>query len=285
MIRLCCADYGWPSVTHRTALSIIADLGFAGVDIGVFGDATHVTVPSVVADPRARAADVRRDTDAAGLVVSDVFLTASLDLGRITPTSAVPGDQSELREIFAASVTFAAELGAPGITLLPGVVDEGRTVTEAIAAAAEGLAPLVDMGAAAGLGVSVEPHFGSCIEDPETTAELLERCEGLTITLDPSHFVYAGWPVTSMLPLLGRTRHVQIRPGAEGVMQAKVRDNGFDLPLLVAGLVDIGYDGWLASEYVWMEKWRCDEVDNTGESGRLRVLLAELVAANASGTR
>ena len=47
-IRLSCADYGWPSVSHRTALAIVGDLGFAGVDIGVFGDATHVTVPSVV---------------------------------------------------------------------------------------------------------------------------------------------------------------------------------------------------------------------------------------------
>ena len=60
---------------------------------------------------------------------------------------------------------------------------------------------------------------------------------------------------------------MQIRPGADGVMQAKVRDNGFDLALLVRSLLEQGYDGWIASEYVWMEKWRCDEVDNTGESG------------------
>ena len=274
MIRLCCDDYAWPSVSHRTALSIIADLGFSGVDLGVFGDATHVTVPSVVADPVGRAAAVKGDADAVGLAVSDVFLTASLDLGRVTPTSRAPGDQEQLHEVFAAMVAFATEAAAPGITLLPGVVDDGRTVTDAIAAAADGLAPLVAMGAAAGLGVSVEPHVGSCIETPEATAQLLARCDGLTITLDPSHYVYAGWTVPSMLPLLARTRHVQIRPAADGLMQVRAADNGFDLPLLVGSLVAAGYDGWIASEYVWMEKWRCNEVDNTGESGRLREILA-----------
>jgi sugar phosphate isomerase/epimerase len=280
VIRLSCDDYAWPSVSHRTALSIIADLGFAGVDIGVFGDVTHVTVPSVVADPVGRAAAVRADTEAAGLAVADVFLTSSLELGRVTPTSRVPGDQEQLREIFAAMVTFATELDAPGITLLPGVIDDGCEPDDAIAAAADGLAPLVAMGAAAGLGVSVEPHVGSCIESPEATARLLERCDGLTVTLDPSHYVYSGWTVPSMLPLVGRTRHVQIRPAAEGLMQVKVADNGFDLPGLVAGLVAVGYDGWIASEFVWMEKWRCDEVDNTGESGRLRTVLAALVGAD-----
>ncbi len=276
-VQLSCADYGWPSVSHRTALAIVGDLGFAGVDIGVFGDATHVTVPSVVADPSGRAAAVGADVRAAGLAVADVFLTSVLEVDRVTPTSRTGDDQEQLQAIFRAMVEFAVALEAPGITLLPGVVADGQSLSEALDASAAGLAPLVAMGADAGLGVSVEPHVGSVVESPEATAELLDRCPGLTITLDPSHFVYAGWTVPTMLGLLDRTRHVQIRPGADGVMQAKVRDNGFDLELLVRSLLEQGYDGWIASEYVWMEKWRCDEVDNTGESGRLRALLESLL--------
>lgn len=278
MIRLSCADYAWPTLRHPTVLGVISDLGFAGVDIGVFGDATHVTVPSVRADPLGRAAIVKADAAAAGLEIADVFLTSSLELARVTPTSREGDDQAELQSIFEAMVAFAVALDAPGITLLPGIVADGQSVTDAIGWSAAGLAPLVAMGAEAGLGVSVEPHFGSCIESPDATAELLDRCDGLTITLDPSHFAFQAWPVPTMLQLLPRTRHVQIRPAADGVMQAKVADNGFDLPLLVSGLVSQGYQGWIASEYVWMSKWRCDEVDNTGESGRLRLVLEELLS-------
>lgn len=275
-VRLSCADYGWPSVSHRTALAIIADLGFAGVDIGVFADATHVTVDTVVADPDVAATAVAERVAPFGLAVADVFLTADLDLARVSPTSCVPGDQARLAAVFDAMLAFAAVLDAPGVTLLPGIVADGQSADAAIGAAAEGLAPLVAAGASRGLGVSVEPHFGSVIESPAATALLLERCPGLTITLDPSHYVYSGWTVADMQPLLDRTRHVQIRPAADGRMQLKVADNGFDLAGLLGALRASGYDGWLASEYVWMEKWRCDEVDNTGESGRLRAVLAEL---------
>lgn len=281
MIRLSCADYGWPAVRHPTALAVISDLGFDGVDIGVFGDVTHVSVYSVTADPVARAATVQADARRTGLDVADVFLTASLDVARVTPTSRYGDDQAELARIFQAMVQFAIALDAPGLTLLPGVVAYGQSVSEAIRLAADGLAPLVAMGAEAGRSVSVEPHVGSCIESPQATAELLARCDGLTITLDASHFAYQGWSVETMLDLLPRTRHVQIRPGGPGVMQAKVRDNGFDLGLLVRSLVAMGYSGWIASEFVWMEKWACDEVDNTAESGLLRELIADMLGTAA----
>lgn len=277
-VSLSCADYTWPALGHRTVLAVIADLGFTGVDIGVFGDATHVTVASVVADPRRQAAAVRTDVEAVGLQVADVFLTPSLELGRVTPTSRAGDDVAELCTIFGATVEFASELGAPGVTLLPGVVADGQALSEAIALAAEGLAPLVDIARERGLAVSVEPHFGSCIETPEATAELLEACPGLTVTLDPSHFIYIGCSTERMTVLAPRTRHVQIRPGGPGVMQCKVPDNEIDLELLLRSLYEVGYDGWIASEYVWMEKWRCDEVDNTSETKRLGELLTSLSA-------
>ncbi len=276
-VRLSCNDYAWPVVSHRTALSIIRDLGFVGVDIGLFADATHVTLSSVLPDPARRADEVTAEVAAAGLQVADVFLTSSLELGRLTPTSRVHGDQAELRRIFAATVDFAARMGAPGVTLLPGVIGEGQSTGEAIAAAAEGLTPLVELGASRGLAVSIEPHFGSCVETPEATVELLDCCPGLTITLDPSHYAYVGCSTEQMTLVADRTRHVQVRPAGPGVMQCKVKDNQVDLPLLLRALGRHGYSGWIASEFVWMEKWRCDEVDNTGESKLLGELLARLV--------
>ena len=276
-IRLSCNDYAWPVLSHRTVLAVIKDLGYEAVDIGLFADATHVTLSSVRGSAATRAAQVGADVAGAGLVVSDVFLTSSMHIERLTPTSRHAGDAVELRSIFADTLEFASRLGAPGVTLLPGVVEEGVARDEAISRAAEGLRPLVDMGADLGLAVSVEPHVGSCIETPEETLVLLDRCPGLTITFDPSHYIYQGIDTARMLPVLSRTRHVQIRPAAPGVMQARTAENAIDLPAIFGRLASDGYSGWVASEFVWMEKWRCNETDNTGESARLRDLMRSLV--------
>ena len=281
-VRLSCNDYAWPALTHRTVLSIIRDLGFEGVDIGLFAEATHVTLSSVRADPQRRAAAVRSEVESAGLLVADVFLTSSLELDRLTPTSRQAGDVEELRNIFAATLEFADALGALGVTMLPGVVATGQALEQAIDLAAEGLAALVEMGSQRGLAVSVEPHVGSCIETPQATLQLLDRCPGLTITLDPSHYAYIGTAAEQMTVVASRTRHVQIRPAGRGVMQCKVPDNQIDLRVLLAALHHAGYAGWIASEFVWMDKWQCDEVDNTAESKRLHELLTELLGEVSS---
>ncbi|HVR33697.1 MAG TPA: sugar phosphate isomerase/epimerase [Acidimicrobiia bacterium] len=277
-IQLSCNDYAWPTLSHTVVMAIIADLGFGAIDVGLFADATHVTLASVRENPQRRAESLCRSVEQHGLVVADVFLTASLDLTRLTPTSRNAGDQAELQEIFAATVEFASATNAPGITLLPGVVSDNQSQHMAIALAAAGLAPLVGLGAERGLAVSVEPHVGSCIETPEATRDLLDLCPGLTVTLDPGHFAFLGTDVASMLTLADRVRHVQLRPGGHGVMQTRLPENRIDFRSLVTGLVESGYSGYLASEFVWMEKWGCDMTDNVAESGRLGQLLREILS-------
>lgn len=277
-IQLSCNDYAWPTLSHGVVMAIIADLGFDAIDVALFADATHVTLSSVREDPRRRAESVRRSAEGHGLAVADVFLTASMDLARLSPTSRSAGDQAELQEIFAATVEFAAATGAPGITLLPGVVADNQSLQMAIELAAAGLAPLVAMGSERGLAVSVEPHVGSCIETPDATRELMEVCPRLTVTLDPGHFAFLGAGVDSMLKLADRIRHVQLRPGGHGVMQSKLPENQIDFRGLVTGLVEAGYSGYLASEFVWMEKWGCDATDNVAESARLGRLLRDILS-------
>lgn len=276
-IRLSCSDYTWPVLSHQTVMAVVSDLGFTGIDVGVFHEASHVTLSSVRRDPTGRAEKLRADADRVGLAVADVFLTSAPDLARLCPTSRETGDQAELADIFGAVLEFAKASGSAGVTLLPGVVLPGQPVDDAITLAAEGLAPLVRAGEAFGLAVSVEPHVGSCIETPAATRLLLDRCPGLMLTLDPSHYAFQGWDVASIVSLIDRTRHVQIRPAAEGVMQALVAEDSVDLPAFISALKSDGYAGWVAAEYVWMEKWDCNRVDNTGETALLKRRLAGLI--------
>ncbi len=281
MIRYSCADYSWPSLSQPVVFDVIADLGFQGVDIAIFGTMTSVTVPEIVADARARAQGILAATESRGLVVADVFLTAHhLDLTRLSPTSRHPGDVAELASIYRATVEFASAVGAPGITLLPGVIEEGVSRELAFERSAESLSSLVSLAGERGLGVSVEPHLGSLIPTAADVLELIERTPGLTVTLDPAHLVYDGATTAEgVLRLVPVTRHLQARFGGPGVMQGRLEDNVIDYAAVIRGLVDGGYSGWLASEFVWMSKWECDRVDNTAESARMLDYLRSIVAS------
>ncbi len=270
-LRLSCADYTWPGLSHETALAVIADIGFAGVDLGFFGDVTHTKISQLLADAAGYARQVRNRVTHAGLVVADLFLTPdAFDLAVMDPANPDPADQAAAQRIFDATVGLARDLGAPGITLLPGVRHPGQTNAAAIGEAARNLRPRVEQAAAAGLRLSFEPHIGSIADNPERALELVHATPGLTITLDPSHLVFAGATLDELVPLLPHTGHLQLRPGGVGKMQTRVPDNEIDFDQLLSDLAACDYAGWVAAEYVWMAKWGCDAVDNTAETIRLK---------------
>lgn len=282
MIGFSCADYAWPLLKHTTVMDVVSDLGFTGLDVAVFGDNTHVMVSDVLARPEARAEELVTDAAARGLAIADVFLTAHYySLARLSPTSRHDDDVEVLRGIYEATTTFAAEAGSRGITLLPGIVEEGVSRAEAFTRSAESLSSFVEIAARRDLTVSVEPHLGSLIPEPDDILELLDLVPGLTITLDPAHLVYQGGTVEQILPLVPATRHLQARFGGVGVMQCRRVDNRIDYAPIVRAMIAGGYDGWLASEFVWMAKWDCDRVDNTAESAAMLDYLSEIVASAA----
>jgi sugar phosphate isomerase/epimerase len=275
-VKLSCADYTWPALGQRAVLAVVADLGFTGIDLGVFGDDTHVKLSSIMNDPAAEAARVGQVAQAAGLAVADVFLIPSNDLEDLAPNHPDPAVRAASLELYRGTLAFAKALDAPGVTVLPGVCFAGDSIEQAIGRAAEDLSKRVELADALGLRLSVEGHSGSCVETPQHFVDLLEQTPGLQATLDPSHYAYAGFSAPELDPLVLRTGHVQVRPSGPGLMQGRLPDNTFDLEHLVGALKAGGYGGWIATEFVWMEKWSCDRVDNTSETARLMHYLIEL---------
>lgn len=275
-MKFSCADYTWPTLGHTTVMAVVADLGFTGIDIGIFGDDSHVRLSSVVHDPAKEAERVGRQVADAGLAVADVFLIPRSDLESMAPNHPDAAVRDASLELYRKTLAFAQVLGAPGVTVLPGVCFDGEAVELAIGRAAADLAYRVELAEAVGLRLSVEGHIGSCVETPEAFSDLLERTPGLRATLDPSHYAYSGFTAPDLVPLIARTRHVQLRPSGPGLMQGRLPDNTFDLEFFVDALKVGAYRGWVATEFVWMEKWSCDRVDNTSESARLLQYMTEL---------
>jgi sugar phosphate isomerase/epimerase len=184
-----------------------------------------------------------------------------------------PAEQARSMEFFADAVEFASLVGAPGLTTLPGVIFEGDTFGQALARSAEGLNRRVELAAARGLAISVEPHTGSLIDTPDKTLQLLERVPGLQITLDYAHYIYGGTEQRQIDPLLSYARHLQCRAGRPGGLQVAVAVDAIEWAPVVATLNAQGYEGYLALEYTWQEWLDCNRVDTVAESALLRDLL------------
>jgi sugar phosphate isomerase/epimerase len=272
VMRLACADYTWPAVTHGLALDIIRGLGFDAVDIGFMAGRSHVRPEVAGEDAATWAGRVRERCETRGLVVSDVFAQpASFEEMAVNhPDTA---QQQRAAAFFRGTLEFARKLGSPGLTLLPGVVFESEDWEQAAKRAADALRWRVAEAGAAGVALSVEPHIGSVIDTPARASALLEMTPGLTLTLDYGHFVAAGAAEETIEPLLGQARHVQCRGGAPGRLQASMRVSTIDFPRMTRQLAAAGYTGFLACEYVWSEWQRCDEVDNLTETAALRNVL------------
>lgn len=267
---LSCPDYTWPLLPHAAVLDLVRALDLDGVDVGFMAGRSHVRPEAVASEGAEHGASLRAELDKRGLRAADVFAIPATDFESMSVTNPSSAEQERSVDFFSSAVRFAAALGAPGITTLPGTRFPGDTFEDALSRAVPALSRRVDLAAAAGLAVSVEPHVGSLIEEPESTHTLLDRVPGLTLTLDHAHFVYSGVPQAEIDELLPSARHLQCRPAAPGQLQLPVAEDTIDFDGVVHDLARLGYRGFLAVEFVWQEWMGCNRVDTVAETALMR---------------
>jgi sugar phosphate isomerase/epimerase len=275
VMRLSCSDYTWPLLPHAAALDLISALGCQAVDLGFMTNRSHVRPEQVHGAVALHAGLVRERVESRGLAVADVFAIPYTDFETMAANNPEPVQQERSLEFFADAVEFAALVGAPGVTTLPGVLFHGDSFDSALTRSASGLARRVAMAAERGLATSVEPHTGSLIDTPEKTLALLAKVPDLKITLDYAHYVYGGVAQADIDALLGYARHLQIRPGRPGQLQVPVTEDAINWAPVVAALKQASYPGYLALEYTWQDWLGCNRVDTVGESALLRDVLLQ----------
>jgi sugar phosphate isomerase/epimerase len=202
----------------------------------------------------------------------------------MAPNHPDAGEREDAAALFRDMLGLAAALGAGGFTLLPGIHWPGESWDDSLARAADELAWRVEEGRAAGVRVSVEPHLGSVAETPEKALRLVERCPGLELTLDYTHFVFQGIPEAEVEPLIEHARHFHARAARPGSLQSSLRENTIDYGRVVEVMRETGYDGYLGIEYVWTPgegAYDLTRTDNVSETILLRDHLREKLAAAA----
>lgn len=275
-IRLSCADFAFPLLAHDQSLGLIADLGFAGVDIGLFEGRSHLRPGAALGSPGA-AADLRRRCGDRGLAIADLFLIPGADAGGLAVNHPDTAERAASRDVFKRGLDFALVCGAEHYSILPGIPWPEEEKAASFARAVDELAWRADLAAQAGLPLSCEPHIGSIVPTPAETLALVEAVPALGLVLDYGHFVVPGFSVEEIERLHPRAVHVHARSGCRDRIQAVAEENTIDFRRLVRSLAAGGYRGWICVEYVWMQQWECNRVDNLSETILLRDLLTEAI--------
>lgn len=271
-IPLACADFSFPLLPHDLALDLIAGLGIEGVDVSLMLGNSHLPVDQVIAKPASWARKLATKLDGRGLALADINFTPGRDFITRAVNDPDLAVRREAREWFYRALEFTVRAGGKHMTLLPGIFWEDDGAGESLRRSAEQLAQRVEEAAKVGVVVSIEPHVGSVVPTPAEALRLLEMTPGLTLTLDYTHFVRQGFSDIEGDCLLPHARHLHARGGCNGRLQAPMKKNTIDYERVLASLKRLGYPGYFAIEYVWIDWENCNDVDNVSET----VLMCDL---------
>ena len=267
------ADFSFPLVSQPQSLQIAGMIGGTGSDIGVF---ERRLLPEIKTSPERAADVVRHRLDASGRQVADLLVIPADDYALLSPSHPDADVRANYLATLAKVVLFAKALGSPGLTVLPGSLLGDQSLADARANSAETLSALVETVTSAGLKLSIEAHVGAIVIDPDDVAELLDRVEGLELTLDMSHYVASGFTQDAVLQLAGFARHVHVRGARPGRVQVALAESTIDHAKILDGLRNVDYAAWLTLEYTW-ENWEfCNQNDVLSESILLSRELATL---------
>jgi len=262
-MRLSVTSWSFPACTLAEAWAIARALGFSHIDIGALhGPAIDAAL--VRRDPAAAAAALRP----LGLSVANLYwlFGATLAENAMSDPAALARNAAE----FANVLTFAREVGAPSVFLLPGVIAPGASREDALRHSAAAFRELLAMARAAGIVLTVEPHVAGLLTSPDDTLRFLDLVPGLRLALDYAHFACMGWPQAAIDPLAPHAGHVHLRQARPGALQAKWGEGTLDFPAMFDRLRACGYAGFCAVEYVHQDYMGTLHDDVLTETVRMR---------------
>lgn len=273
--RLSCADFTFPLLPHVASLNLIQLLNLEGVDIGLFSERSHLQPKDIWRHEARVGKELASRVADLGLQVSDVFIQPGAHLSERAANHPNCADRQEGIDIFLSALEFTAACGCRHLTGLPGMPFEGVSAEDSFKLAAEQSSWRATEAAKLGITYGVEAHIGSIAPTPEKALDLLHQSDGLSLTLDYGHFIYAGFSNEAIHPLLAHASHFHARGGARGQLQATMKENVIDFSHIGKALQERNYPGWICLEYVWIDWEGCNRADTVSETALLREHLRE----------
>lgn len=267
-MRLSVANYSFEVLPLEATLMVCRSLGFDAVDIAGFYQRGKCSFePQIVAaDPQTQADILNPLLQKYALAVTDFFpqFGAAPALHSLNDPDA--GIREENLRFVRGAAHFCKLIGAPGMTILPGVDHPARTLADNLAVSVESLRRAVEIASEYGVEVRFEPHMGSVADTPELALHLVDHVPGLKVTLDIAHFLLQYIPMERIYPLIPHAGHVHVRQAKPGKLQVAHAEGTIDFPDLITRLKAVGYGGALTVEYVCADWFEVNRNDTLYES-------------------
>jgi sugar phosphate isomerase/epimerase len=282
--RYACADFTFPLLPHDSVVKLIALMGFEGIDIGLFENRSQLQPSGVLHEPEKNGRIIGQKTTDAGIRVADVFLQCDVEFAPKAINHPDKKIREETRDYFLKMIDYAASCGSGHITCLPGVHYPEESFETSWERAAGELAWRIEQAEKSGLVFGIEPHLGSITDTPEKALKLVQNVDGLTVTLDYTHFTKIGIPDGEIEVLVPFASHFHARGAREGALQTVISENTIDYGQIIRIMQKSNYGGFIGIEYIWMDWEGCNRNDNISESILLRDLMKKAEnGGNANG--
>ena len=274
-MRATCTSWSWSLLSFEEVVKVMSLIGFRAIDVGAFSGWAHYEPDDLARQPHKMAQDITEIGQRYDMALTDLIVAFGSELGGHCVNFPDLAVRDANLETFKGLTDFCHQAGIPGMTLFPGVEHASIGREASFELAVEELSRLAEIGHQAGLRVSFEPHVDSITESPDDALKVVEQVPNLSLTLDYSHFLYLRYSDEQIEPLLPYTGHFHIRQATQGVLQCRSSEGEIDFERALSRLCDLGYDGWVAFEYVWEQWLDNDRVDVLSETLVLRRQLAK----------
>jgi sugar phosphate isomerase/epimerase len=264
--KLASADFTFPLLPHDNVLDLVAALEMDGIDIGLFEGRSHLWPSKEFKNVAKSARSLRKKLDDRGLKPADVFLQLNPDFVPFAINHPQPARRRKARDSFLRTLDYAAALGSPHVTTLPGVYVDDEPQATSWKRSQDELAWRVERAKSLGIIFSIECHVGSLAPSPQEAQRLVTSVPGLSLTLDYTHFTRLGMPDDAIEPLVKYATHFHVRGAREGRLQAPFKENTIDYRRVLRAMRASNYRGYLGIEYVWIDWEHCNECDNISET-------------------
>jgi sugar phosphate isomerase/epimerase len=242
-MKLSLTSWSLPACTLQEAADISKALGVHALDVGLFYRSA-LDRNEIIADPQSVADKVR----GLGIAIPNYYHLFGSDLA--DRNLAMPGTIEQNLADFEQVMRFCDLTDIPTVFVLPGLVNPGQSRNDALLESARSLNALMRVAARSKTVLTIEAHVHSYLESPSMVLQLLERVEGLKLTLDYAHFACLGYRQEEVDTLAPHAAHVHLRQARPGVLQAKSSEGTINMNAMFGTLRDSGYQGALSLEYV-----------------------------------
>jgi sugar phosphate isomerase/epimerase len=242
-MKLSLTSWSLPACTLQEAADLSRALGINELDVGLFYRSA-LDRKEMLADPQFAAEKVR----SLGIAIPNYYHLFGSNLS--DRNLAMPGTIEQNLADFEKVIEFCKLADIQTVFVLPGVINPGQSRNDALAESARSLNGLMPVAARSKTVLTIEAHVHSYLESPSMVLQLLERVEGLKLTLDYAHFTCLGYRQEEIDPLAPYAAHVHLRQARPGVLQAKSNEGTINMNAMFGALRDSGYQGVMALEYV-----------------------------------